>query len=623
MHGFVHAASPRRLFAWFLITTSVGVAGLAWLMWLVVRDDAIEQRDRALDGAVGALQRTLARITEESRSMTPTFTVLEFDQALLVRRKGPTLPYYPSAPAAAVSDDAPFAAADMAEFAKQNVRVALTDVESLTTGQAANVRAEAWLRMARLERKLGRFDRALSAYDALSRFEDIEIGGLPAGLLARQGRALVLEQLGRESDLAREADRLLADLVAGKWVLTRQAYDFSMMQALRWQPQPAADVPRDRVMVADAVASLRFPPAAQATLTTASGCVFAFSTETAGRTIVGLVPMTELYARWMSTLGKTPRGIAWTLTVDGRTVLGSPDVSSQTSAARFPPETQLPWTVHAVSTASVFAPSALTPRARILASAAGLMSLMLVGGAWFINRAVARELAAARIQSDFVAAVSHEFRTPLTSIRQLSELLAGGRVSTDERRGQFYGALLRESDRLHRLIEGLLTFGRMEAGQQHYLFEPIDTTAVLRSVVSEFEPLAAATGHCVELHAAASVLRVRADWQSIGRVFWNLLDNAVKYSPECKTVWITAEALDQNVLIRVRDEGVGIPREEQASIFQKFVRGTQATRDGIAGTGVGLAMAAQIVSAHGGRLSVDSHPGGGSTFSVVLPGLKS
>jgi signal transduction histidine kinase len=97
-----------------------------------------------------------------------------------------------------------------------------------------------------------------------------------------------------------------------------------------------------------------------------------------------------------------------------------------------------------------------------------------MAGSYFINRAVLREVTVAKLQSDFVASVSHEFRTPLTTVRQLSEMLARGRVSSDERRQQFYETLLRESERLHRLVEGLLNFGRMEAGELHYRFEPVD-----------------------------------------------------------------------------------------------------------------------------------------------------
>jgi len=248
-----------------------------------------------------------------------------------------------------------------------------------------------------------------------------------------------------------------------------------------------------------------------------------------------------------------------------------------------------------------------------------MMAVLLVAAGYFIHRAVLREVRVARLQSDFVASVSHEFRTPLTTVRQLSEMLVRGRVSSDERRQQFYETLLRESERLQRLVEGLLNFGRMEAGELHYQFESLDPKEFVGEVVSEFQREVDALGYRVELNGKGPLPSIRADRQSLARVFWNLLDNAVKYSPEHHTIWVELSDANGRVSVRVRDHGLGIPAAERAEIFRKFVRGAAARSASIRGTGVGLAIARQIVAAHGGGISVESEPGRGSVFTVLLP----
>ena len=245
------------------------------------------------------------------------------------------------------------------------------------------------------------------------------------------------------------------------------------------------------------------------------------------------------------------------------------------------------------------------------------------GGLVIITRSVVRDLAVARLQSDFVSAVSHEFRTPLTSLRQLTEVLLDGRVAAEDRRETYYRALARQTDRLHRLVESLLDFGRMEAGTSPYRLEPLDACALVRSVVEEFRagrgreglPRGAAGGQPPGVRRR----RLPADREALTHALWNLLDNAVKYSPECRTVWVDVERTGIAAWpIRVRDRGLGVPRHEHADIFERFVRGADAKAHGIKGTGIGLAMVRHIVSAHGGDVGVESVPGEGSTFTIAL-----
>jgi signal transduction histidine kinase len=232
---------------------------------------------------------------------------------------------------------------------------------------------------------------------------------------------------------------------------------------------------------------------------------------------------------------------------------------------------------------------------------------------------VSRELEVARVQSDFVAAVSHEFRTPLATMRQVSELLADGRVATDEHRRNYYEALRAESERLSRLVEDLLDFGRMDAGAREYRFQSVEPGALVRAVAGEFATTVRAEGYRIEIAAAPSLPDVRGDREALGRALWNLLDNAVKYSLDSRTVWVEAAREGHRVAIRVRDAGVGISDEDQRRIFRKFVRTSGAKAAGIRGTGLGLAMVQHIVSAHGGEVHVASQPGAGSAFAILLP----
>jgi signal transduction histidine kinase len=297
----------------------------------------------------------------------------------------------------------------------------------------------------------------------------------------------------------------------------------------------------------------------------------------------------------------------------GSTGVGGP------RAARMPDATGLPWTLY-VTSADPAADSAFyAGRRRLLLSGFAVLALVLVAGSYFIMRSIARELAVTRLQSEFVSTVSHEFRTPLTSIRQLSEMLAKGRVPTEVLRQQSYDILSHESERLQRLVESLLDFGSIEAGATQYRFELLDAASLVDDVVAGFRETAAPQGFRIDVSRPDGPAFVRADRDALGLAVRNLLDNAVKYSPESRTVWVETAPADGRLGIRVRDEGVGIPIAEQRSIFDRFVRGSGGRDAGVKGTGIGLTLARHIVGAHHGEIRLESAPGQGSTFTILLP----
>jgi signal transduction histidine kinase len=202
----------------------------------------------------------------------------------------------------------------------------------------------------------------------------------------------------------------------------------------------------------------------------------------------------------------------------------------------------------------------------------------------------------------------------------LTDSLDRGIVSEEDRRRQYYAALAHETTRLHRLVESLLNFGRMEAGAFEYRFEPVDLAVLVGDVVAEFRKEFASSGHSVELRTDPDLPPLRIDREAFGRALWNLLDNAVKYSPGRPSIWVDLAREGKRVAVRVRDQGPGIPAGEQKEIFNKFVRGAAARVSNVKGSGIGLALVRHTVRAHGGEVRIDSRPGEGSTFTILLPG---
>jgi signal transduction histidine kinase len=251
------------------------------------------------------------------------------------------------------------------------------------------------------------------------------------------------------------------------------------------------------------------------------------------------------------------------------------------------------------------------------------MLIVILSAGYVVHRAISRELRVAQLQADFVAAVSHEFRAPLTTLRTITELLAQNRIPNESRRQQSYVFLDHETTRLHRLVEDLLDFGRMESGRKQYRTESHDAFQLARATVADFTQQAEANGFSVEANLGSPESSVGAtvqvDEEAFRRALRNLLDNAMKYSPVCRTLWVNGAVEDHQVLISVRDQGMGIDTEEKQAIFQKFVRGTAAKTAGIKGTGIGLAMVQQIAEAMGGEIRLKSEVGVGSTFTLVLP----
>jgi signal transduction histidine kinase len=232
-----------------------------------------------------------------------------------------------------------------------------------------------------------------------------------------------------------------------------------------------------------------------------------------------------------------------------------------------------------------------------------------------------REGELARLRSDFVASVSHELRTPLAQVRLFLETLRLGRYSTDEQREWILDNMERETTRLNTLVDNVLHFSRAESGSTGGDKETISLAEYLEPLVHDFAPLAAARRVRFETHLEPGLF-APLHAESFRQVILNLLDNAVKYGPQGQTVRVATSAMPDGVRVMVEDEGPGIRANERRTIWEPFRRGENAIGSVAVGSGIGLAVAREIVEWHGGVAWVEDAPGGGARFVVHLPGWR-
>jgi signal transduction histidine kinase len=221
-----------------------------------------------------------------------------------------------------------------------------------------------------------------------------------------------------------------------------------------------------------------------------------------------------------------------------------------------------------------------------------------------------------RAKSELVSNVSHELRTPLASVLGFSSLMLDRDPPPDQRR-HYLEVIRKEARRLASLLNDLLDLQRVEQETLELRTEDVDLNELLATQVTLYS--AQSDAHRLRFHPAEDVLFVRGDRDRLAQVLGNLLSNAIKYSPEGGDVEVTATLIGEEAWIWVRDEGLGIPADHQDQIFTKFFRGDVGRERGIAGTGLGLVLARQIVEAHGGQLGFESEAGRGSTFWLQLP----
>jgi signal transduction histidine kinase len=407
---------------------------------------------------------------------------------------------------------------------------------------------------ARLLKRAGRMAEARAAWRELAGMPETRLGSLPSQFLARF-------ELGGDT-------RLLDELEGGRWALSRTQF-FYYREALGGARRPAGAAVRLTNAVAD------------------------FLREPKRRNADGTL------AWWIH----SPEGL--------RAVLLPAGVFRKSVWPRVWREGLQVSDDGRVSPLPV-SPPALAAFDRQQRWLQGLLLLLLVAGGaggYLLYRLMRREMEIAAMQADFVAAVSHEFRSPLAGIRQLVHLLDRDRVPDEQRRREYYAMMGRECTRLTRLVENVLDFSRLETGKKEYRMESVDVASLLREVAEDLR---------VEVAIGPELPWLHADREALVSAIRNLLDNAAKYAGGGR---LEAEARGKRIVIRVCDDGPGIAPEDRKMIFEKFYRASGDSTRRVKGVGLGLALVKRIVEAHGGTVRVESELGKGTVFTLELEGV--
>ena len=240
-------------------------------------------------------------------------------------------------------------------------------------------------------------------------------------------------------------------------------------------------------------------------------------------------------------------------------------------------------------------------------------------GAALVVRDVTEERRYERLRREFVANVSHELRTPLSIVRGYVETLREGAWQDPAAAPEFLAAIESNVRRLEALTADLLDLSKLETGGSILRPRPVDLESALRRIHQAFEPPARRKGQSLDLDVAENIGEFVADSDLLERAVSNLVDNAIKYTPEGGRIRLAARAEPGTVRIAVEDNGIGIPEAELPRIFERFYRVDKSRSRELGGTGLGLAIVKHVVQLHGGRVEVRSRPGEGSCFTLVLP----
>jgi two-component system phosphate regulon sensor histidine kinase PhoR len=316
---------------------------------------------------------------------------------------------------------------------------------------------------------------------------------------------------------------------------------------------------------------------------------------------------------------------------DGRIIYGPPLRSGEfTVGVRFP-TTLYNWRLQVAPNASEELAAHARSRRILELSMVTLSCVIIVAGVGAILLAAEKQRRIAALQSDFVANVSHELKTPLALVRMFGEMLQSGRVASQDKQKEYLEIIVRESERLSALIENVLDFARVERGRTAYELEAGDVGEAVAKAVSVYRYRAEREGVDLTMDVGEALPRAGIDQSAIQLAVINLIDNALKYAPEGKVIAVRVALEGRVIVVRVIDQGKGVPEEERERIFERFVRGARAAgadvaaaggRGPVRGSGIGLALVKHIAESHGGRAWVEGAPGEGSTFVFTVPAAR-
>lgn len=266
-------------------------------------------------------------------------------------------------------------------------------------------------------------------------------------------------------------------------------------------------------------------------------------------------------------------------------------------------------------------PTVMNVRQNAFAYSMTLLVAITVLGSVVVHRAVSQEMRLSQLRKDFVAAVSHEFRSPLSSIAMLAERLVSDRSMAPAQLAEYHRIIDHDARRLSGLVSRLLEFGQIDEGKAAYALAPVDLVAVTQQAIEPLRHLAGADR--VRFNAGAvGPLWIRGDRVALSHAVQNLVENAAKYSAADAPIDVICTSVNGSHVVEVMDRGIGIPAAEHDKIFEKFYRGRDVAGLNVQGVGIGLAIVKHVMDSHGGSVSVESRAGDGSRFCLRFPRVE-
>ena len=248
-----------------------------------------------------------------------------------------------------------------------------------------------------------------------------------------------------------------------------------------------------------------------------------------------------------------------------------------------------------------------------------VLIVVLLFGVFIVFRNVRKEIEISQMKSDFVSNVSHELRTPLSMIRMFAETLEMGRARTEEKKQEYYSIITQETSRLSRIVNSILNFSKIEAGKRNYNFVDTFLNDIVETVFTSYKTHLEQNGFEAIIKKDETIPVQRLDEEAVSEAVMNLLDNAVKYSKDKKVILVRTGFDKDSSFVEVQDYGIGIPKEDQKKIYEKFFRVSSGLVHNVKGTGLGLSIVKHVIEAHKGKIELESEPGKGSTFRLKFP----
>ncbi|MFT5520268.1 MAG: signal transduction histidine kinase [Enterobacterales bacterium] len=636
---------------------------LLWLGWLLMEQDRslqIQRTEERLDlaaveiaeafslnieneqhkiesSALSLNTSPLIAVNNLSTSLKVPSTLLLLSTDQISTAPETSLRYLPNV-ASAKDESVLFKQADNLELKQHDDAAAIEYLTPLSRSEHLQIKASALLRLGRISYRNKRFKEALDYYELLTQLNKQYIRNRPVDWLALYARCKIFEQQQSLDSLAIEALRLSAVLKTGGRKISKATYQYYAIAVNRW-------LKLSKQSMTSGINSVH--TASEATIKlhgrwldlkdghsvplkpdiTGSGKdkLITLWSYNGAHLLAGLYTVEDIHIGNFATVTSEFEqfGIGWNITYSDNDVLISGlENNNQPESIHIVNIQDLQFTISTFKTAAMNPLAADVMRRQLLLFGLFAVIAVLAISTYFISRSLRREAEFTQLQSNFVSAVSHEFRTPLTSIKQLSELLASERISEPAKAKKYHQIIVKESTRLQRLVEELLDFGRMEAGAHHYHSEVFDCTQVLNETVLAFREENQLDESELSL-LAKDELKINFDRKSLIRAVWNILDNALKYSTDDINISVVVTSLEGYVLVSIKDHGVGFLEGELTHIFNKFERGSAAIKTQVRGTGLGLALVKEIVEQQEGMISAKSVVGKGATFTISLKMLES